>query len=417
MKVAGLKRGVRHRHEPPERRDPGDGQPADATTTTCSPRASATTDYQALLNDPRQAARQPRDQRPVPARVDLQAGRRHRALAGREDHAARRKIHTAGYLTLGGFRFCDWNHAGFGMCDIYCGFAHSSDTFFYQAAAHARHRPPRPTGPTSTGSAQPTGIDLPAEVAGHRPDATSGSWTRSASRSTRARSTTSGIGQGYDAVTPHPAAQRLLRRWPTAARSTGRTSSREVIGPDGTVDQAVEPEVMGKVDAPANVLAIMREPRATWSSSATRTTSSTCRSSSPARPAPPSSARRTTAGVLPYHSWFVGFVPKDPCKHGDDPNGLKAVQRTDARWPSSSSPTTRGTRGNAATEIAKYFLQLHYDIKKDYRNPSCSERGNFYGMQLDRADEHRQRPRTPRPSRWTAPHGRASSGAPSTSSS
>ena len=27
-----------------------------------------------------------------------------------------------------------------------------------------------------------------------------------------------------------------------------------------------------------------------------------------------------------------------------------------------------GTLGNAATEIAKYFFQLHFDIKKDYRN-------------------------------------------------
>ena len=29
-----------------------------------------------------------------------------------------------------------------------------------------------------------------------------------------------------------------------------------------------------------------------------------------------------------------------------------------------------------ATEIVKYFMQLHYGIKKDYRNPI--DRGNFY---------------------------------------
>jgi hypothetical protein len=36
------------------------------------------------------------------------------------------------------------------------------------------------------------------------------------------------------------------------------------------------------------------------------------------------------------------------------------------------------TVGNAATEIVKYFLQLHYGIKKDYRNFDLLERGNFY---------------------------------------
>jgi hypothetical protein len=36
------------------------------------------------------------------------------------------------------------------------------------------------------------------------------------------------------------------------------------------------------------------------------------------------------------------------------------------------------TKGNAATEIVKYFLQLHYGIAKDYRNFDLLERGNFY---------------------------------------
>ncbi len=36
------------------------------------------------------------------------------------------------------------------------------------------------------------------------------------------------------------------------------------------------------------------------------------------------------------------------------------------------------TKGNAATEIVKYYLQLHFGIKKDYRLPDLLERGNFY---------------------------------------
>ena len=36
------------------------------------------------------------------------------------------------------------------------------------------------------------------------------------------------------------------------------------------------------------------------------------------------------------------------------------------------------TKGNAGTEIVKYYLQLHYGIKKDYRNFDLLKRGNFY---------------------------------------
>jgi len=37
-----------------------------------------------------------------------------------------------------------------------------------------------------------------------------------------------------------------------------------------------------------------------------------------------------------------------------------------------------GTKGNVATEIVKYYLQLHFGIEKDYRNHGLLERGNFY---------------------------------------
>ena len=36
------------------------------------------------------------------------------------------------------------------------------------------------------------------------------------------------------------------------------------------------------------------------------------------------------------------------------------------------------TKGNAATEIVKYYMQLHFGIKKDYRIPNLLKRGNFY---------------------------------------
>ena len=36
------------------------------------------------------------------------------------------------------------------------------------------------------------------------------------------------------------------------------------------------------------------------------------------------------------------------------------------------------TLGNVATEVAKYYLQLHFGIKKDLRLPELLKRTNFY---------------------------------------
>jgi cell division protein FtsI/penicillin-binding protein 2 len=87
---------------------------------------------------------------------------------------------------------------------------------------------------------------------------------------------------------------------------------------------------------------------------------------------------RDRRGRLPFHSWFVAFLPKDPYKRADDPKGLKAVARTDSELVVLAFAYDSGTRGNAATEIVKHYLQLHFGIAKDYRNHRLLERGNFY---------------------------------------
>jgi hypothetical protein len=37
------------------------------------------------------------------------------------------------------------------------------------------------------------------------------------------------------------------------------------------------------------------------------------------------------------------------------------------------------TAGNAAKEVTKYYLQLQYDLKRDYRTLRLLARGNFFG--------------------------------------
>ena len=44
------------------------------------------------------------------------------------------RVMTRPFLTLGGTRFYEWNRRGWGACNIFCGFGHSSDTFFFQMA-------------------------------------------------------------------------------------------------------------------------------------------------------------------------------------------------------------------------------------------------------------------------------------------
>ena len=79
---------------------------------------------------------------------------------------------------------------------------------------------------------------------------------------------------------------------------------------------------------------------------------------------------RDAKGRLPFHSWFVGFVPKDPYKAD--------FAGTDSQLAFLAFAYDSRTKGNAGTEIAKAFLQLHFHIKKDYLNRDLLHRGNFY---------------------------------------
>ena len=286
------------------------------------------------------------------------------------------RIRTMGAIRLGGFRFVDWNGAGWGLCNIYCGFGHSSDTFFYQAAAMLgidRHG----YWGKQLGFGAPTGIDLPAEASGVVP---TNKWKLDTLGLPiyPGEVFLAGIGQGYVAVTPI----QLLNAY--AALANGGTLYKPrvvdaIVGPDGTETQ-LESEVLHEVDAPDNVLRVMRRAGRnmvvighTWN----------------LRDLPIVIAGKTgTAefgtpdrrGVLPFHSWGAFFVPKDPWVKASDPNGWKAVARTDSELAVVVFAYNSGTRGNAATEIAKYYFQMHFDIEKDYRLPQLLKRGNFYGM-------------------------------------
>jgi penicillin-binding protein 2 len=285
------------------------------------------------------------------------------------------RIQTRPYLTLGSTKFWDWNRRGFGACNIDCGFGHSSDTFFFQLAGRL--------GidrlgywANQYGFGQQTGIDLPGEVDGIVP---TNQWKLQVKGEEifPGEVYQAGIGQGYDVVTPI----QLINAYAALANG-GRLYQpqlvREVVGPDGTVVRPFEPKLIRELDLNPKVLKEMRE--AARSVVTMRHTYNLV--DLPIVVAGKSGTAefgtRDRQGRLPFHSWFVGFTPKDPIKKSSDPSGLKALAKADSELVVLAFAYDSRTKGNAATEIVKYYMQLHYGIKKDYRNFNLLERGNFY---------------------------------------
>jgi penicillin-binding protein 2 len=277
------------------------------------------------------------------------------------------KVETKPYLTLGKTKFYDWNHRGFGACDIYCGFGHSSDTFFFQMAG-SLGVDRLAYWANQYGFGAPTGIDLPGEVAGIVP---SNQWKQNALGAEVYPGETyqAGIGQGYDVVTPI----QLINAY--AALANGGTLYQpqivhDIVGPDGQMVRPFEPKVLHTMDVPADALKTMRN--AARNVVLVRHTYNLV--DLPIKVAGKSGTAefgtRDSQGRLPFHSWFVGFVPKD-ARNG-------SFDKTDSDLVVLAFAYDSRTKGNVATEIVKYYLQLHFGIKKDYRLPNLLERGNFY---------------------------------------
>ena len=287
------------------------------------------------------------------------------------------KIATKGYLTIGPNRYYDWNHAGFGLCDLDCGFGHSSDTYFYQLGgmlgidrlAYWANQ---------YGFGQPTGIDLPGEVKGIVP---TNQWKMDTFGQEIFPGETyqAAIGQGYDTATP----LQLLNAY--AAMANGGTLYQpqvvhRILGPDGSVVRDFAPSVLHKLDASSKVLTEMRQ-AARYPMLLRHTYNLVDMPIVVAgKTGTAEFGVRDAKGRLPYHSWFAGFVPKDPWKTASDPTGLKAVSRTDSDLAIVVFAYDTRTLGNAATEIAKKFLQLQYGITKDYTIPALLKQTNFYGQ-------------------------------------
>ena len=286
------------------------------------------------------------------------------------------RIQTKPFLTLGrGFRFWEWNRRGWGPLNIYDGFGHSSDTFFFQLAGRLGIDR-LAYWAKQYGFGERTGIDLPAEARGTVP---SNDWKQEVLGQPIFPGETyqAGIGQGYDTATPI----QVLNAYAALANG-GKLYQpqvvRRILNPDGTVRRDFEPILIRDLPVDPGVLKTMRV-------AARRVV--TIGHTYNLRQLPIIVAGksgtaefglRDKKGRLPYHSWFAAFVPKKERPTADDPKGVRAVGRTDSELAVLAFAYDSRTKGNVATEIVKYFLQIHYGIKKDLRNFDLLKRGNFY---------------------------------------
>ncbi len=263
-------------------------------------------------------------------------------------------LQTYPYLSIGPFRYYDWNHRGFGRINILSGFAFSSDTFFYQVSAmlgidrlaYWAHQ---------YGFGQPTGVDLPNEASGTVP---SNQWKMDTLGQPiyQGEVYQAGIGQGYDEATP----LQLLNAYCALANGGNLYQPqivREILGPNGNVVRSFKPILIRKLPVPASVLTTMRE-------AARKVVTSRMTYNLVDLPLVVAGKTGTAEfglpdknGHLPFHHWFVGFVPKN----GD-------VSKPDSQLAVVGFIYNVPALGNPATEMVKYFLQLHYGIKQDYRN-------------------------------------------------
>jgi penicillin-binding protein 2 len=329
-------------------------------------RGISAADYQALVEDPDKPLLNHATQAHYPPGSTYKLVTGTGGLADRKI-TANTELATKGFLTLGTTRFYDWNRRGFGACDMYCGFGHSSDTYFFQVAGMLGIDRLGYWG-KQYGFGSPTGIDLPGEVSGIVP---TNQWKQDALGAPIYPGETyqAGIGQGYDVVTPI----QLINAY--AALANGGTLYQpqivhDVIGPDGEVVRPFEPTVLHEMDVPESVLTTMRN--AARAVVELRHTYNLVEL--PIRVAGKSGTAefgtRDRQGRLPFHSWFVGFVPKDP------ENG--SFDKPDSELVVLAFAYDSRTKGNVATEIVKYYLQQHYGIEEDFRLPNLLERGNFY---------------------------------------
>jgi penicillin-binding protein 2 len=276
------------------------------------------------------------------------------------------RFQSTAFLEVDGERFYEWNRAGFGRTltpsDAY---SWSSNVVTFQLARLLRIDRLATCG-RQWGFGAPTGIDLPSEISGLVPDQT---WARSTINRGlyNAEVLQSAQGQGYDLVTPI----QVLNSFSALANSGTLWRPHVVLSithADGSITP-ITPVVNGEVGMKESTY---REMRLAGRKMALNPGPSQGISRMPlfvsAKSGTAEYGVRDYLGRLPYHNWMGGFVAPTNDWSKDDSEFAYVVFMHGTN-----------TAGNAAKEVTKYYLQLQFDLKRDYRTPGLLARGNFFG--------------------------------------
>jgi penicillin-binding protein 2 len=225
------------------------------------------------------------------------------------------RIHCGGHLWFGNHTFRCWRKGGHGSMNVHSGLVNSCDVFFYQVGqrlgidAIARYA-------RAFGLGAPTGIEIGTERSGVMPDS---EWKKRVLKQPwyAGETLSVAIGQGYVTVTPMQMAEAAATI-ATGTRYKPRLVQR-IEALDGTLVQAVEPEVVAKLpvrdtvlkqvhDALVDVVAHGTGKKASLKGVAVAGKTGTSQVVTLGKV-------RIPAAKLPWnqrdHAWFVAYAPAD----------------------------------------------------------------------------------------------------------
>jgi penicillin-binding protein 2 len=247
----------------------------------------------------------------------------------------------------------DWNHRGFGPLSIVDAYSKSSDTFFYQMAV-ALGVDRLGGWAEELGFGQRSGVRLPTEAAG---TVISKEWAQAQGRPDvfTGELAMAGIGQNAIAVTP----LQLLNAY--AAVANGGHLMRPMIvrgetDADGNLVRAYDPEVIRELAASQEDLRTMRigAREVITTGHATNINALRVPGALSGKTGTAEFGTPTSQGVLPFHSWFVAYLPSQ-------------AGATDAELAIVTFTYAAVVRGNVSLEVIKYFFQEYFDLDQDLR--------------------------------------------------
>jgi penicillin-binding protein 2 len=247
----------------------------------------------------------------------------------------------------------DWNHQGFGPLRIIDAFAKSSDTFFYQMAV-ALGVDRLGHWANQLGFGEKSGIRLPSEASGI---IASREWARSQGREDvfTGELAQAGIGQNVVAVTP----LQLLNAYAAVANG-GRLMQPMIVrgetDGDGKLVKEYKPKVVRRLGASRDNLQTMRigARQVVTSGHAYNISDLHLDGALSGKTGTAEFGATGKHGVLPFHSWFVAYLPSQ-------------AGATDADLAIVTFSYSAVVPGNVSLEVVKYFLQQWYGLHQDLR--------------------------------------------------